>query len=100
MVVAAAGDLSCPIGDPVTPTSCHAGAISDALVALADLQGFLALGDLQYRAGALKEFQQSYDLTYGRLKDVTHPAVGNHEYIDPGSRRVLRLLRGVGRHGG
>jgi hypothetical protein len=85
VVVAAAGDLSCIPGDPVGPTSCHAGAISDALLALPELEGFLALGDLQYRAGSLKDFQESYDLTYGRLKEVTHPAVGNHEYLTPGA---------------
>ena len=85
IVVAAAGDLSCPLGDPVTATKCQAGAVSDALLGLPDLQQFFALGDLQYVAGSLKDFSSSYELTYGRLKAITRPAVGNHEYMTKGA---------------
>jgi Calcineurin-like phosphoesterase len=85
IVVAAAGDLSCPLSDPVTPTKCQAGAVSDALLGLPDLQQFFALGDLQYVAGSLKDFTSSYELTYGRLKAITRPAVGNHEYMTKGA---------------
>ena len=85
ILVAAAGDLSCPLGDPVTATTCQAGAVSDALLGLPDLQQFFALGDLQYVAGSLKDFRSSYELTYGRLKAITRPAVGNHEYMTKGA---------------
>ena len=85
IVVAAAGDLSCPLSDPVTPTECQAAAVSDALLGLPDLQQFFALGDLQYVAGSLKDFTSSYELTYGRLKAITRPAVGNHEYMTKGA---------------
>jgi len=85
VVVAAAGDLSCPLSDPVTPTKCQTGAVSDALLGLPDLQQFFALGDLQYVTGSLKDFTSSYELTYGRLKAITRPAVGNHEYMTKGA---------------
>jgi hypothetical protein len=83
VVVAAAGDLSCQLTDTVTPKRCQAGAVSDALLALPDLQQFFALGDLQYVAGSLDDFTTAYELTYGRLKAITRPAVGNHEYQTP-----------------
>lgn len=81
IVVAAAGDMSCPLADPVTPTKCHAAAVSDAMLREPDLAQLFALGDLQYVAGSLQDFTSSYELTYGRLKAVTRPAVGNHEYM-------------------
>ena len=83
VVVAAAGDISCAPGASVSATKCHAGVVSDLLLAEPDLHAFLALGDLQYDDGSLKQFEQSYELTFGRLKDRTHPAVGNHEYHTP-----------------
>jgi Calcineurin-like phosphoesterase len=52
---------------------------SDLLVGR-PLTAFLALGDTQYEDGTLATFQQFYDPTYGRLKSITHPVIGNHEY--------------------
>jgi hypothetical protein len=78
-VIAAAGDIACPAGEPVTPTSCHQQATSDLLVRVAPT-GVLALGDLQYERGRRANFEQSYDRGWGRLKAVTHPVPGNHEY--------------------
>jgi hypothetical protein len=43
------------------------------------------LGDLQYERGEYANFLRAYDLSWGRFKDRTRPAVGNHEYIDPAS---------------
>jgi hypothetical protein len=40
----------------------------------------LPLGDLQYELGEASGFANSYDPSWGRLKNVTHPVVGNHEY--------------------
>ena len=84
-VIAAAGDIAC---DPAsnnfngglgTPTECHQMYTSDLLVANG-YQDVLALGDLQYECGGAAAFAQSYDPSWGRVKAVTHPAVGNHEY--------------------
>ena len=40
----------------------------------------LALGDLAYEAGSPKEFRDCYEPTWGKFKDRTRPAPGNHEY--------------------
>lgn len=37
-------------------------------------------GDLAYEHGSASEFQNCYDATWGRFKDRTRPALGNHEY--------------------
>ena len=43
------------------------------------------LGDVQYEDGTLTKYQQSYDPSWGRLKNITRPAVGNHEYLTGGA---------------
>jgi hypothetical protein len=45
----------------------------------------LALGDTQYEIGAAGAFAASYHPTWGRLKAVTRPVPGNHEYATPGA---------------
>jgi hypothetical protein len=42
-----------------------------------------AAGDLAYEKGSLQEFKNCYGPTWGRFKDRTKPALGNHEYGDP-----------------
>jgi acid phosphatase type 7 len=84
LVVAAAGDIACEPGQPIGTSSCHHAAVSDLLVSM----GFVAvmpLGDTQYEDGALAKFQASYHPTWGRVNDMVHPAVGNHEYLTPGA---------------
>src|SRR5579859_711656 len=39
-----------------------------------------AAGDLVYDAGTPRQFQACYDGTWGKFKDRTRPALGNHEY--------------------
>jgi hypothetical protein len=46
---------------------------------------FLALGDLQYEDGTYAAFMQSYDPSWGRVKGITKPSVGNHEYQTAGA---------------
>lgn len=41
-----------------------------------------AAGDLAYERGSAKDFKNCYDPTWGRLKDRTRPALGNHEYAN------------------
>lgn len=85
-VVAAAGDIAC---DPAkasfngglgTSSSCHQMKVSDLLVN-AGLTAVLPLGDNQYYCGGYEAFLKSYDPSWGRVKGITFPAVGNHEYI-------------------
>jgi acid phosphatase type 7 len=82
-VIAAAGDISCEPGLPVTPLSCQQKATSDLLLQRS-LAAVLTLGDEQYVEGRLKNFQTEYGPTWGRLLSITHPAPGNHEYKSGG----------------
>jgi hypothetical protein len=86
-VIAAAGDIACdPLvlaASPDTSTSCNEQQTSDLLVNLG-LVAVLALGDNQYACGGYTAFMQSYDPTWGRLKALTHPVPGNHEYQTQG----------------
>jgi Calcineurin-like phosphoesterase len=80
-VVVAAGDIS----PRCTADRCGARATSDLVLSI-DPAAVLALGDLQYPAGALSDFRSYYDKTWGRFKDKTFPAPGNHEYITEGAQ--------------
>jgi len=42
-----------------------------------------AAGDLAYESGSPDEFEFCYGPTWGRFKDRTRPAMGNHEYVNP-----------------
>jgi chitodextrinase len=79
-MIAAAGDIACA-SSTVGTNSCHHKATSDLLVG-AGLSRVLVLGDNQYDSGSLSDFQRYYDPTWGRVKSITAPALGNHE---PGS---------------
>ena len=59
----------------------------EATAALVEgLPGIVAtLGDSVYPAGAPEEFADCYDPAWGRFKDRTRPAVGNHEYLTSGA---------------
>jgi hypothetical protein len=77
-VIAAAGDIACS-SFVMTSTQCHQRETSDLLVS----RGFDAvvnLGDGQYPSGALSSYETYYDSTWGRVKKVTHPVPGNHDY--------------------
>ena len=76
----AAGDIACP-GDPCDPERDTA-----ALVERIGPDMVLALGDTQYREGALEDFRASYDRTWGAFKAITRPVPGNHEYRTAGAR--------------
>src|SRR5690348_1455636 len=42
-----------------------------------------AAGDLAYEKGRSAEFKNCYEPTWGKFKDRTKPALGNHEYDGP-----------------
>ncbi|MDP9072336.1 MAG: metallophosphoesterase [Actinomycetota bacterium] len=84
-VVAAAGDIACEPGEPVTPARCHMAATSDLLVGRG-LAAVLTLGDNQYEDGALEKFRRSYDASWGRVKPITRPAAGNHDFAGGSGR--------------
>ena len=45
----------------------------------------LPLGDLAYQDGSKTDFDNCYAPTWGRFKDRSRPATGNHEYIQKGA---------------
>ena len=87
--IAAAGDIACPASSPDyaagrgTGTTCRQRATSDLLVGRG-LAAVLALGDLQYENGSAGSFGEVYHPTWGRLRPITRPAIGNHEYNSGG----------------
>ena len=89
-VIGAAGDVACDPADGNfnggngTTNSCRQKAVSDTMLQ-AGLTTVLVLGDVQYEDGALAKYLQSYDPSWGRLKNITRPAVGNHEYLTAGA---------------
>ena len=82
-VVVAAGDIGCESDRMVTQSTCHQKATSDVAVRLAPT-AVLALGDMQYERGQLSGFLNAYEHTWGRLKRITHPVPGNHEFLSAG----------------
>ncbi len=84
-VIAAAGDIAC---DPENGhynngngnnNNCHQKATSDLLIN-ENLTAVLPLGDTQYEKGTLSTFKESYEPSWGRVKHLSYPVVGNHEY--------------------
>ena len=45
------------------------------------MSAVLPLGDIQYECGDYANFLRFYDPTWGRFRSLTHPAIGNHEYL-------------------
>jgi hypothetical protein len=45
-----------------------------------------AAGDLAYENGSAAEFKNCYDPAWGRFKERTKPALGNHEYHNPAAQ--------------
>ena len=100
-VIAAAGDVACdPAGASFNggfgeADRCRQKYTSDLLVGQ-DLAKVLVLGDTQYEDGTLEQFMGSYDLSWGRVKPITRPAIGNHEYrLSPGTG-YFDYFNGVG----
>ena len=85
VTIAAAGDIAC---DPESSSyrggvgsglECRQFATSNLLVT-GRYNAVLALGDNQYEQGEYQKFVESYGRSWGRVKRITHPVAGNHEY--------------------
>jgi hypothetical protein len=83
-VIAAAGDIACAPTDPGynggngTATRCRQRATSDLLVG-AGLSAVLPLGDIQYDSPSATNLKAVYDPTWGRVKSISRPVLGNHD---------------------
>ena len=84
-VIMAAGDIACDPTDPGynggagTADRCHQQATSDLLVST-PLDAVLPLGDIQYDSATTARINAVYAPTWGRVKSISHPILGNHEY--------------------
>ena len=83
-VIYATGDIACVAAWATTPTTCRERETSDIPVAGAG-DAVIVLGDNQYEQGTLAQFMASYDPTWGRVKSITFPTPGNHEYKTAGA---------------
>ncbi len=83
-VVAATGDAACTSTQSVTNTTCRQRQVASAIDRTHPDSVWL-LGDLQYPSGALSDFQDSFDKSYGAFRKIWRPVVGNHEYVTPGA---------------
>jgi acid phosphatase type 7 len=83
-VIAAAGDIACDPSDSGynggagTATRCRQRATSNLLVG-AGLQWVLPLGDIQYDSASTENIMAVYHPTWGRVKSISRPVIGNHE---------------------
>jgi len=83
--VAAAGDMACSSSDPRFADGagrdgwCAQRAVSD-LIADRDLDALFGLGDYQYEDARSDDYHDVYGPTWGRLRAITRPALGNQEY--------------------
>jgi len=83
-VIAAAGDIACAPDDPGynggagTSTRCRQRATSNLLVG-GGLAAVLPLGDVQYNSASLSNIMAVYHPTWGRVKSISRPILGNHE---------------------
>ena len=84
--IVAAGDIACdPTDDHYrggsgAASECHQRATAE-LAAAQNPSAVLLLGDIQYESAAIEAFRGSFDPTWGRLKPISYPAPGNHEYV-------------------
>jgi acid phosphatase type 7 len=80
----AVGDMACDPTDPAfadgsgTDDRCQQAAVSDLAVALAP-EVLLGLGDYQYELPTKAAYEEVYGPTWGRLREITRPALGNQE---------------------
>ncbi|MCA1706415.1 MAG: hypothetical protein LC808_25395, partial [Actinobacteria bacterium] len=88
-VVAAAGDIACDPASPSfngglgTSSACRQKHTSD-LLGKEGLAAVLPLGDEQYECGGYNAFLDSYDPSWGRLKSISRPVVGDEEHLASG----------------
>jgi hypothetical protein len=100
-VIAAAGDIACDPGSSKfnggvgTSKECQQARTAALLTGVAAV---LPLGDDQYYCGSLEAFMASYDLSWGSVKSISRPAVGNHEYLVSGGTGCNSTNAGAAGH--
>jgi acid phosphatase type 7 len=100
-VVVAVGDIAC--GADSGGAACKEMLTSDLAMQM-NPAAVLALGDVQYEKGQYQFFLTGkgvgtgtgYHPSWGRLKSLTRPAVGNHEYLTTGAGGYFDYFNGIG----
>jgi hypothetical protein len=101
-IIAAAGDIACDPFDGSynrgkgTASACRQVATSNLLLK-GNYAAVLTLGDNQYEDGAYAKYRISYAQSWGRVKRITRPAPGNHEY---GTKNAAGYFRYFGKAAG
>jgi hypothetical protein len=96
-VIAAAGDIACDPSDGSyhdgrgTSSACRQLATSNLLLR-GRYAAVLTLGDNQYENGSYGKYLVSYARSWGRVKQITRPAPGNHEYETDGAAGYFRYF--------
>ena len=83
VVVGDAGFVFIGAGD-IADCSSGAGATASVLAQYPTAAVF-TLGDNAYENGSPTNYRQCYDPTWGKFRDRTHPAPGNHDYNTSGA---------------
>jgi hypothetical protein len=100
-VIVAAGDIACNPNDSDfndgagKNNRCHQMHTSDLIIETIDPTAVLTLGDNQYENGEYENFLASYDPSWGRMKSITYPSPGNHDYRDPGAQAYFDYFGAV-----
>ena len=90
VVLAGAGDIArCYPGQDVTqfqkPGPDNPAAQTARLLGAMRGATVMAVGDNAYEFGSPGDYAGCYQPTWGRFRDRTQPATGNHEYLTPGA---------------
>jgi hypothetical protein len=94
-VLAAAGDMVC--GSTTSTTLPCKYKETANIITQINPTAVLTLGDNQYDSGALADFQNYYNPSWGVFKSKTHPVIGNHEGGEGGSSAgYFDYFNGVG----
>jgi hypothetical protein len=100
VTVYAVGDIArCAYRDPKYAPAAGTAATVAAGLAADPAATVLTLGDNTYPVGAMKEFTDCYDPTWGRFKDRTWPSPGNHEYYTPNATPYFQYFGARAAHG-
>lgn len=97
-MIALAGDVACSPGDADfnggtgTTGHCHM-TITANLAQSMNPAAVLVLGDEQYNSGSASDFLTAYDKSWGLVKGLTRPVVGNHEYGTSGAGGYFGYFR-------
>jgi len=92
VTVVAAGDIACAPGGAASASGCQQAATA-RLARSFRPRYVVPLGDEQYDDGDLADYRSAYARTWGRLKAISHPVPGNHEYHGRGAAGYFAYFR-------